>query len=70
MNRQVDELASVVKDVDPEWLKVVADRLSRDGESLEVLNREMSVEKTVWGDPERIRLAPTAAVNALCSAGS
>lgn len=62
VNRQVDYLASVVKDVDPEWLKIVADRLSRDGESLEMLNREMSVHRTVWGNPERLQIAPGAAV--------
>ena len=42
----------------------IVDKLSADREALSRLNREMSVEKTVWGDPERIRLAPTAAVNA------
>lgn len=42
----------------------IAETLCADREVLSRMNREMSVEKTVWGDPARIELAPTAAVNA------
>ena len=42
----------------------IAEMLCADREILSRMNREMSVEKTVWGDPARIELAPTAAVNA------
>lgn len=42
----------------------IADMLCADRETLSRMNREMSVEKTVWGNPARIELAPTAAVNA------
>lgn len=42
----------------------IADLLCADRETLSRMNREMSVEKTIWGDPGRIHLAPTAAVNA------
>lgn len=42
----------------------IADMLCGDRETLSRMNRELSVEKTVWGNPARIELAPTAAVNA------
>ena len=56
--RCVDRL----NEINPVWLEWITQRLCRDPESLRELNREMSVQRTVWGDPARLVIAPGAAV--------
>ena len=56
--RRVDRL----NEINPVWLEWITQRLCRDPESLRELNREMSVQRTVWGDPARLVIAPGAAV--------
>ena len=57
-DRRVDEL-NRVNPAGSEWIQA---RLCRDDEGLKALNRELSVHRTVWGDPERLVIAPGAAV--------
>ena len=57
-NRRVDRL----NEVNPVWLTWITEKLCKDEHSLGELNRELSVHRTVWGDPERLVIAPGAAV--------
>ena len=57
-NRRVDRL----NEVNPVWLTWITEKLCQDRNSLRELNRELSVERTVWGPPEKLDIAPDAAV--------
>ncbi len=57
-DQRVDELNRV----DPAGSEWIRERLCKDREGLQALNRELSVHRTVWGPPEKLFIAPGAAV--------
>ena len=58
-NRRLDKL----NEINPAWLTWITDELIHNRVRLRDLNREMSVERTVWGPPEKLNIAPGAAVD-------
>ena len=61
MKDHSDEL-EVFRNVEPPFLHRLADRMCGDAEVLKRLNVYLSTTPTVWGDPARLHIAPSAAV--------